>query len=373
MEKQDRICNRCVMDTTDPDISFDENGVCSHCLRYDQLIRSSAYLRKREPGALEWLLDEIKTRGTGRNYDCIIGVSGGVDSTYVAYLTTSLGLRPLAVHLDNGWDSELAVRNIEKTLKRLGIDLYTYVMDWEEFRALQLAFLRASTPDAEIPTDHAILAILYEVAAKQDIRYILSGHNVATESAGVGAWAQGHGDWRYIESVNRQWGTRPLKSFPCYGPWKFIYYTLVRRIRFIQILDYVDYNKRKALDVLEKELHWQYYGGKHYESIYTRFYRGYYLPKKFGFEKKKEDLSSLIWSGQITRNEALLELGKSNYPEELQRQDIEYVTKKLGISQEEFRDIMTSPPKSFWDYPSYKKILRHCRPIVSVYHLLKRS
>lgn len=373
MGKDYRICTRCVMDTTDPDITFDERGVCSHCLRYDQLIRSGAYLRKQEPSALERLIDQIKKRGKAKNYDCIIGVSGGVDSTYVAYLTKSLGLRPLAVHLDNGWDSELAVRNIEKTLNKLGIDLYTYVMDWEEFRTLQLAFLKASTPEAEIPTDHAILAILYEVAAREGIKYILSGHNVATESAGVAAWAQGHGDWLYIKSVNREQGTRSLKSFPHYGPWGFIYYTLIKRIRFIPILDYTDYKKSVALDVLEKELNWQYYGGKHYESIYTRFYRGYYLPKKFGFEKKREDLSSLIWSGQITRKDALLDIQKSNYPEEMQKQDVEYVTKKLGITEEDFQDIMASPPKCFWDYPSYKKILRHCRPIVSVYHLLKRS
>ena len=367
-----KICNCCIMDTSDPGIVFDDTGKCSHCCRYQETIQSETYLKKRQSGALEKFIDEVKRKGRGKPYDCIIGVSGGVDSTYVAYITKKLGLRPLAVHLDNGWDSELAVSNIEKTLKILDIDLYTYVMDWEEFRDLQLSFLKASTPDSEIPTDHAILSIIYQVAARENIQYVLSGHNTETEGGGVAAWSQGHGDWLYIKSIQKQYGNLSLKSFPHYGPADFIYYSLIKNIRWYQILDYLNYDKRDAFEILQKELSWKYYGGKHYESIYTRFYQGYILPQKFGFDKKRLHLASLIWSGQITRDHALEEMNKTDYPEELQQQDKEFVIKKLGITSDEFSGIMSLPPKSFWDYPSYKKIFKN-KALLSFYHSLKRS
>jgi N-acetyl sugar amidotransferase len=361
------------MDTTDPDISFDENGVCSHCHKYKNTITQESYLKKREDGALNRVVEIIKKEGRGKKYDCVIGVSGGVDSTYTAYIVKKLGLRPLAVHLDNGWDSELAISNIEKTMKMLNIDLCTYVLDWEEFRKLQLAFLKASTPDSEIPTDHAILASLYMMAARENIKYILSGHSTATEGGGVAAWSQGHGDWGYIKSINNEFGGKPLKSFAYYGFIKFFYYTIIKRIQWIQILDYLDYNKSTALETLENELKWKNYGGKHYESVYTRFYQGYILPKKFGYSKKKLHLSSLIWSGQINRVFALEELAKEDYPEDLQKQDKEFVIKKLNITAEEFERIMKMPPKSFWDYPSYKKLVGKYKWLMSFYHFLRRK
>lgn len=373
MPKDYQICTKCIMDTSDPDISFDGQGVCSHCHKYEGVIQSEIYQKKRKPSALESLVQEIKKQGKGRSYDCIIGVSGGVDSTYTAYIVKKLQLRPLAVHLDNGWDSELAVSNIEKVLKKMDIDLYTVVLDWEEFKNLQLAFLKASTPDSEIPTDHAILAVLYQVAVRENIKYILSGHNTATEGGGVAAWSQGHSDWKYIKSINKMFGDKPLKQFPYFGILRFIYYALIRRIQWIQILDYLDYDKSQALDILQKELGWKYYGSKHYESIYTRFYQGYILPKKFGFNKKRLHLSSLIWSGQISRQTALEEMGKDDYPAELKEQDKEFVIKKLGISCEEFERIMRLPVKSFWDYPSYKKIFYRYKKLIAIYHLLKRS
>ena len=361
------------MDTSDPDIKFDERGICSHCHAYDKVLQSDLYQRKKKAGVLDVLVNEIKKQGVGRNYDCVIGVSGGVDSTYVAYLTKKLGLRALAVHLDNGWDSELAVSNIEKTLKILNIDLYTHVLDWNEFRDLQISYLRASTPDAEIPTDHAILALLYMAAAKENLHFILSGHNVATESAGVAAWAQGHGDWLYIKSIHKLYGRLPLTSFPHYGPWRFAYYTLYKRIKYIPILDYINYNKKEALSLLNDELGWKYYGGKHHESIYTRFYRGYFLPRKFGFDKRREDLSSLIWSGQISRKDALKELNDDTYPPDMQEEDRNFVIKKFNISDDEFDLIMRQPPRTFYDYPSYKKIFYKYKWLITIYHFLKRS
>jgi N-acetyl sugar amidotransferase len=360
------------MDTTDPDILFDKNGICSHCLKYETRIKENNYLKKRYPGSLERLLESIKKEGKRRQYDCIIGVSGGVDSTYTAYITKKMGLRPLAVHLDNGWDSELAVKNIENVLRKLDIDLYTHVLDWEEFKNLQLSFLKASTPDAEIPTDHAILALLYQVAAQNNVRFILSGHNIATEGGGAPAWSQGHGDWRYIKKIHAKYGDVALKTFPHYGPMTFIFYALIKRIRWIQILDYIDYNKRNVIEILKKEIGWKEYGSKHFESIYTRFYQGYILINKFGFDKKRLHLSSLIWSGQITREDALKEMGRNSYSQDLIREDKEYVIKKLGISLDEFVNIMNQPPRSFWDFPSYKRLFRRYKLLISIYHKLKR-
>jgi N-acetyl sugar amidotransferase len=352
---------------------IDKDGVCNHCHRYSELISAESYLKKRQPGALEELLRTVKAAGKGKEYDCVIGVSGGVDSTYTAYMVKQWGLRPLAVHLDNGWNSELAVSNIEKVLNNLDIDLYTHVLDWDEFRDLQLAFLRGGTPDAEIPTDHAILALLYRVASQHNIRYVLSGHNTATEGGGVLAWSQGHGDWLYVKSIHRQHGTRRISTYVHYNLWNFVYYSMVQRIRWVPVLDFLDYDKQAALEILETKLGWRNYESKHYESIYTRFYMGYFLPKKYGFEYKRLHLASLVWSGQLSRQQALELVEEDEYPAELQEQDREYVIKKLGITEKDFDDIMQSPPKIFWDYPSYKKIFRRITPLMTLYHRLKRD
>jgi N-acetyl sugar amidotransferase len=337
------------MDTSDPDITFDAAGVCHHCHAYDESVRTRVLTD--QPAKRDALVAEIKS--AGKQYDCIIGVSGGVDSTYVAYAARKLlGLRPLAVHLDNGWDSELAVKNIQHVLEKLGIELYTEVLDWDEFRDLQLAFLRASTPDSEIPSDHAIVSVLYRQARRLGVRYILSGCNVRTESHLPPAWSRGHSDWMYIQGLQKQFGTRQLKTFPHRNAFNLIWDT--RTIHWIDILNYLDYKKADALRVLQDELGWQYYGGKHYESIYTRFYQGYILPKKFGFDKRRMHLSSLICSGEITREQALAELEKPPYPDDLQASDREYVIKKLGITESDFDSIMRSPPKRFTDYPSYE-------------------
>jgi N-acetyl sugar amidotransferase len=351
------------MDTSDPGITFDANGVCHHCHAYDEAVKTRVLTDK--PAERDAIVSEIKA--AGKQYDCIIGVSGGVDSTYVAYAARKvLGLKPLAVHLDNGWDSELAVKNIQHVLEKLDIELYTEVLDWDEFRDLQLAFLRASTPDSEIPSDHAIVSVLYQQARKHGIRYILSGCNVRTESHLPPSWSRGHSDWLYIQSLQKQFGTRPLKTFPHRNAFNLIWDA--RTIRWIDILNYLDYRKVDALRVLQDELGWQYYGGKHYESIYTRFYQGYILPKKFGFDKRKMHLSSLICSGEITRDEALRELENPPYAEDLQKADREYVVKKLGITDADFESIMRAPPKKFEDYPSYEnsRFIRTARKIRSL-------
>jgi len=351
-----QICTRCVMDTTDPDIEFDEKGVCNHCHYYDAQVKKKVVSGRGGQEKLAKIVDEIKRQGAGKDYDCVIGVSGGVDSTYVAYKVKELGLNPLAVHLDNGWDSELAVKNIEQVLKKLNIDLYTHVIDWEEFKDLQLAFLRASTPDSEIPTDHAIVSLMCQMTVKIGVKYIVMGYNTRTETHHAKAWSQGHFDWKYINSVHQQFGQIKLTTFPHMNIWTYLRYRTTQK--WVNILDYLDYVKKDAMQFLQEELGWKYYGGKHYESIYTRFYQGYILPRKFGYDKRKMHLSSLICSGEMTRDEAFIELEKEPYPIELQEEDRAYVIKKFDITESEFDGIMCLPKKSYHDYPSYDQLFR---------------
>lgn len=355
MASEYKICTRCLMDTSDPEIVFDGDGICNHCHDYDRMMTQKVIGGSAGEAYLQRLVEEIKFSGRGKPYDCMIGVSGGVDSTYVAYLVKKMGLRPLAVHMDNGWDSEMAVKNIEDTLKKLNIDLYTEVLDWEEFKELQIAFLKASTPDSEIPSDHAIWAVLGKMADSLKIKYIISGFNVRTESHLPRAWSNGHFDWKYIRSVYSRFGRGSLKTFPHFG--FFTYYRRLLTQRRVDILNYIDYNKMEAMKILETELGWRYYGGKHYESIYTRFYQGYILPLKFGYDKRRSHLSSLICSGELSRQTALLELEKPSYSPAMQEDDREYVVKKLGLTNAEFEQILQAPKKSFYDYPSYGRVL----------------
>lgn len=365
MTRPYQMCTRCLMDTTDPDIVFEANGLCNHCT--NSIARQKLLLRTDEAGQqeLQTIVAQIKAEGAGKPYDCIIGVSGGVDSTYAAYIAkVKLGLRPLAIHLDNGWDSELAVSNIEKVLKLLGIDLDTHVLDWEEFKDLQVAFLRASVPDGEVPSDHAIGAAIYQVAARHGIRYSIGGGNIATESVLPTSWTYSISDWKYIQGVQAQCGTRPLKHYPHYSLTDMIYHTIVRRFTTIRVLNYVPYVKRDVVRFLEEELGWRYYGDKHYESIYTRFYQGYILPRKFNIDKRKAHLSSLIASGQRSREEALHEMQHNPYTDELQREDRIYAIKKLGLTEAEFDRIMTAPVKSYRDYPNYTATYQRLRRVV---------
>jgi len=348
-----RVCSRCVMDSTDPDIRFDADGVCNRCHEYDRRVREEVFTGEDGRRRLQAIAEKVKRDGAGNQYDCVIGVSGGVDSTFVAYKVKQLGLRPLAVHLDNGWDSELAVSNIHKTLETLGIDLYTHVIDWEEFRDLQVAFLRASTPDSEIPTDHAIVSLMYQMAEKTNVPYVIIGRNVRTETHVAPAWSMGHFDWKYIRSVHEQFGTVPLKTFPHRTRLQELRYR--EKQRWVSILNYVDYVKKDAMDILQREIGFAYYGSKHYESIYTRFFQGYILPRKFGYDKRKGHLSSLICSGEMTREEALQELEKPPYPLDMQEADKVYVIKKLGLTEDEFERIMKLPKKTIFDYPSYTR------------------
>lgn len=371
LAKDYQQCVRCVMSNeVDTMIHFDEKGVCHHCHRYDDLLATRVFSGAEAERRLASLTDKIKkSKKSSGQYDCLIGVSGGVDSTYVAYLVKQLGLRPLAVHFDNGWNSELAVKNIENVLQKLDIDLVTYVIDWKEFKDLQLSFLKASVPDGEIPTDHAIFALLWETATKHNIKYIISGMNFATESMSVPNWSYGHSDWKYIRSVHKVHGSVPLKNYPHFGFAKLFYYNFIRGIRSVSILNYVDYNKERVMRILQDELGWVYYGGKHYESIYTRFFQGYVLPHKFNIDKRYGHYSDLINAGQITRSQALEELQANTYSEEMKEADLAYAAKKFSLTSEQFREILAKPPTN---YESFKNSARFVAKLKKLVNFLRK-
>lgn len=352
-----QMCVRTVMDTTDPDIWFDEAGVSSHALAYDTAMKR--YVDAAQAGErsaeLEAIVAQIKSAGEGKPYDCVIGISGGVDSTYLALQAVKLGLRPLAVHFDSGWNSELAVSNIHNIIDKLGLDLATDVADWREMRDLQLSFFKAGVANCDIPTDHAFPAVAYREAARYGIRYILSGANFATESILPKSWGYNASDARHIKAIQRRFGSVKLKTYPTMGIFKrYFWYGYIRPITTVQLLNYMPYIKVDAKQAITEELGWRDYGGKHYESVFTRYFQGAYLPKKFGFDKRLAHLSSLILSEQISREEALAELGRKDYSDDLERQDHEFIAKKLGLTVPQFDEIISAQPVDHLSYPNNK-------------------
>lgn len=338
-----QICTRTVMDTSDPDIRFDDDGVSNYVHDFAAFMEGMPPPEARQ-SELESRIAQIKAEGKGKRYDCVLGLSGGVDSSYLAYLSKEWDLRPLVVHFDNGWNSELAVDNIERIVSRLGFELATHVMNWEEFRDLQRSYFLASVVDIEVPTDNLIFGALFRLAAKHKVRTILSGTNYATEWLMPPRWNYRKNDAVNIKSIQATFGSRKLKELPILGVWNQGRYTLLNGIRTFAPLDLVHYSKASAKKLLMEELGWRDYGGKHYESVFTRFYQGYVLPKKFGIDKRRAHLSTLILTGEITRDEALAELQQPTYCEELQAEDRAYVGKKLGFSEEEFDRILGAAP-----------------------------
>jgi len=349
-------CSKCILDSNDdPAIFFDNDGVCNYCLHHEVYLMRSGNKKNRDK-EFEKLILEIKEKGKGKPYDCIIGVSGGVDSTYVAYLAKQRGLRPLAVHLDYGWNSEMAVANITNTLNKLGIDLYTHVVDWEEIKDLQLAFLKASVVDIELLNDFAIFAILYNQAYNRGIKYVLHGMNVETEGEKLPAgWAHEKFDELNILSIHKKFGSVKLKTYPRLSFFKRYYLNVVYKLQWIGVLNYISYNKDEVKKLIMKELDWKDYGGKHFESIFTRFYQAYILPKKFNIDKRKFHYSVLITSGQMTKEEALKEMQKPIYDPQMFKDDYAFVLKKLGLTETEFEKTMAAKPVSHLAYDSYLK------------------
>ncbi|MDQ3193228.1 MAG: N-acetyl sugar amidotransferase [Bacteroidota bacterium] len=346
------MCANCILDTQDdPKISFNDKGVCSYCTSFSEIDKE----KKTSNNAIiiKNIIDKIKFEGKNNEYNCLIGISGGVDSPYLAYQAKLLGLKPLMVHYDNGWNSELAVKNIEKVLSNLKLDLKTYVNEWKEFKDIQLSFLKASVIDIELITDQAIIAVLYKTAKKHNIKYILTGHNFDTEAILPRNWYHWKLDVLNIKAIHKKFGSVKIKTYPFISFLERLFIDKYSNIKTIRLLDYLPYNKEEAKKTLIEKFEWQDYGGKHYESIFTRFYQGYILPVKFGVDKRKAHLSTLICSGQISKEEALEEMKKSPYEENMLREDMDFVLKKFNLTETEFNEIMKLPIKAHTDYPSY--------------------
>lgn len=345
------------MDTTDPAIVFDETGLCDHCRTFYSDIRPNWDTGEGGKASLNRLLEKIRKAGEGRDFDCIIGVSGGIDSSYLTYIAkTQLGLRPLVFHVDAGWNSQEAVNNIEKLIDHLDLDLYTHVVNWEEMRDLQLAYFKAGVPHIDTPQDHAFFATMYKFAVAHSVQYILTGANYSTECIrNPLEWMYYQSDSVQLKDIHAQFGARPLDTFPTTSILTHkLYLPYVKGIRVVRPLNYVPYVKADAVELLTKTIGWQPYPQKHFESRFTRFYEGYWLPTKFGYDTRRVQYSSLILTGQMSRDEALKRLQEPAYDPESAARDFEFVATKLGISTDELTGYLEAPNKSYRDYKSQK-------------------
>ena len=361
------ICNRCVMDSSDPGITFDSLGNCNHCNEFLTIKQNIIYHGEESDKQLLSILKSIKKSGKRQKYDCLIGMSGGTDSSYVALKAVELGLKPLAVHMDNGWDSEEAVNNIKYLCTQLNIDYQSYVLNWKEFKDLQLSILKSSIVEVEIPTDVAIAGICYKVASENNIKYILGGGNVQTEGILPDLWFYNPKDLKLLKSIQSKFGSETLKNFPSFDYKIEIYYKFIRRIKMVYLLNYMPYSKDKAIEALENQVGWKNYGGKHHESVYTRFVQSYIQPVKFNLDYRRATLSTQICTKEMTRENALIELKNKPYNKDTLEEDKIYVSKKLGIELSELEKIMKTPPKSYKDYPNDEKKLEFIYKIYKKY------
>lgn len=357
-----QICSRCIMDSTcDPNLELDNNGVCKYCRNYDVSLIKTRKMVASQQGGLEGLFRKIREEGKNKEYDCIIGMSGGVDSAYVAYLAKKYNLRPLVVHVDTGWNSEVAVQNIEKLCKALEFDLHTIVLDWPTMKELQRAYMFSGLANIDVPQDHSFLANVWGFAKKYKIKYCLNGYNLATEGILSSAFMYINSDWRNIKDVYKKCGRNriSLKKYPHVG---LIEYYKIRYglsyLKHVTPLEYINYSKKEAIAFLEAEFGWHYYGGKHYESRFTKFCQETYLIDRYGWEKRRDHLSSLIVGGEMTREEALKEIDSSPSTEAQRAENLEYILKKLDISIDQWQEIIKAPYKKGTDYKSYDSIIR---------------
>lgn len=348
-----QICANCIMDTSDSNIVFDERGWCDYCNNYYDNILPNWHTDERGEREIWAQVEKIKAAGKGRDFDCLMGLSGGVDSSYVTYLAKEkFGLRPLLYHVDAGWNSQQAVNNIEKMVDAMGLDLYTEVVNWPEMRDLQLAFFKAGVPHLDTPQDHAFFAGLYNFAAKNKVKYIVTGANHSTECVREPLeWHYHATDLRQIKDIHRKFGTVPLNTFPMSDIFTFkIYYRYVKGMEVVKPLNYVPYIKEEAMDELVAKYGWQKYAHKHYESRFTRFYEGYWLPTRFGYDKRRAHFSSVILTNQMTRDEALARIAVPAYDPDSIAEDFEYIATKLGLTVPELQAYHDAPKKTYRDY-----------------------
>jgi len=348
------------MDNSDPDIRFNEKGESHYVQYFENVVRPMWMPDDRGRKVLESTVDRMRKEGKGHDYDCIIGLSGGVDSAYLAYLASSYNLRILAVHVDAGWNSELAVKNIQQIVTHCRIDLYTHVVDWDIMRDLQLAFFKSGVPNQDIPQDHAFFAALYHFARKHRIQWVLHGGNVATEAILPQSWGYNAMDGKHLRDIHKQFGSKPLKKYPVIGFFdNYIYYPYIIKMKPARLLNYVDYNKQKAVELLENEVGFRYYHGKHYESRFTRFFQSHILPYRYGYDKRKAHASSMILSGQMTREEALEYVAQPLYKDQLSLEaDKTFFIKKLGIDEAQYQQYMDQPTRPHADFKNNDALLR---------------
>ena len=354
-----KICKNCVMDTSDSKISFNDKGVCDHCQTFYKKILPNWDTSEKGEAKLIKLLDQIKKEGKNKDFDCIMGMSGGIDSSYLLYvMKEKYNLRPLVFHVDAGWNSQIAVNNIERLIDGLDLDLYTDVIDWEEIKGLQLSFFKSGVSHIDTPQDHAFFATMYKFASKHKIKYILTGANYSTECIrNPLEWMYFQSDSIQLKDIHKNFGKKPLKDYPITNIlWHKIYLPYIKGIKLVKPLDYIPYHKDEAMQLLVDKFGYQKYPQKHFESRFTRFYESYWLPKRFGYDTRKVQYSSLILTNQMTRDEALSKLGSLPYDESTIKNDFEYIANKLSISIDELQHYMDMPKKTYRDYKSQDKI-----------------
>jgi N-acetyl sugar amidotransferase len=356
------ICTSCVMDSEVPEIVFDKAGKCVYCYIHEAL--EEAYpLGTAGEAAIERLFDDMRKRGKGNAYDCVVGVSGGTDSTYLVHILKEAGLRPLAAHFDNGWNTEISVSNIQKITEALRVDLHTDVVQWDEFRDLLASFLRAGVPWADLPTDLGLTASLYKTANTHGIKDIIVGNNFRTEGKVPTAW--NYGDSYFIKNVHKRFGTTRISHVPTFSVFDILYYAGLKKIQLRRPMYNMVFDKTQAQKLIKEKYGWVDYGGHHHESIFTRFVLSDWLPNRFGIDKRKVSYSALVRSEQMSRSQALDKLANPPHDPEQIKRDREYVLKKLGISQEEFSLLLSGPRNSHYDFPSYLPIVRTATGLVS--------
>lgn len=371
-----KICSRCLIDSSDPSITFDSIGLCHYCQNYDENIEPSWDTGQEGAERLHRLSARISADGTGNDFDCIIGISGGLDSSYTAYVAKELmGLRPLLFHVDAGWNTDQAVSNIEKLVDGLGVDLYTEVINWEEMKDLQVAFLKSGIADQDMPQDTAFFSALYQFARKNKIKHVITGSNYSTECCREPEeWGGYPGiDKTLISDIHGRFGTRPLTTFPIKDILVYkVFYQRVLGMKVHHPLNLVPYVKKDSEDELERRFGWQRFKHKHHESRFTRFYEDYWLPRRFGFEKRRAHFSSLIMTGQMTRDEALNRISRPEMDEHFLKQEFEYVAHKLGLSVDELQALFDMPKKTFCDYKNKRDLISFGSKILRKIGLEKR-
>jgi len=351
-----QVCSRCIYDERVASIYFDKNGICNYCYQIEKLKNDYGTGEAKGEKEFKRIVEQIKKNGRGKKYDCIIGVSGGTDSSYMLYLTKKWGLRPLAVHYDNTWNTSIATENIRKVLTALDIDLYTHVVDNKESDDIFKSFFYADVAEIEASTDLALAEVMYRAAWKYGVKYVLEGHSFITE--GITPVGRNYFDGKYIKSIHSQFGKRPMKSYPLMTFSRFIFWSLFARIQKIRPFWYIDYNKEEARTFLEKEYDWSYYGGHHLENRMTAFYHGIYAPQKFKTDFRNNTLSALVRNGKISREEAWYEY---NRQPKIEKDLLSYFKKRLNLSDEEYEKVMNQKPKNWYDYPTYKKRFERLR------------